>query len=146
MLLFHSIALLGMCLQSKGQFHLMVKEPAMAYKSYLLAIECATKVYGDHHSQLAVVMNDSASALDAMGQFEKAEEVIRDAIAIVEKCKDDNYHENMTVFLMNLAAAQRNQGHTLEAMETYRLNLQHAYKIRHKTLLTEIKQLINSLK
>ncbi len=126
---------------------MMVKEPRMAYKSYEVAIKCAMSVFGKDHSQLAVVINDSATALDAIDDYERAMEAINKAIAIIEADKDtENYHENMTVFLMNLAAVHRNKEHIVEAIETYELSLQHAYRIPDRTLVTEIKQLIQILK
>ena len=102
-----------MCYHCKGQFHLLAKEPGNAHECYSLAVECAHDVYGGKRVQVAVIMNDKAAALDAMGEFNRAEEAVREAVDIIEGSeeeRDETYLENMTVFLMNLAVIQCNRG------------------------------------
>lgn len=132
----------------------MAKELKAAYESYLSAIECAKKVFvSDQYQskqQLAVVMNDCATVLVDMGELEKAEKVIHEALEIMQEDAEEKdasgYHENMAVFLMNLAAVQERQGDTLNAIKTYTSSFQHAVKISNKFLLTNINKSINSLK
>ena len=137
-----------MCYHCKGQFHLLAKEPGNAHECYSLAVECTHSVYGGKHVQVAVMMNDKAAALDAMGEFEKAEEAVCEAVDIIEGSdeeRDENYDENMAVFLMNLAAIQCNQGQPDRALETYRSSYKYALKLSNRTLSKDINKKINSL-
>ena len=142
-----SIALLGMCHHAQGQYYLMVARPERAYKSYTQAVECARAVYGTQDTQVAVIMNDCASALDGMGDFKQAVELINGALEIIEQARESgDYNENMAVFLMNLAAVQNNQGLTEKAAETYASSFQFASKTQNKRLMEEIKYRIKILR
>ena len=47
-----SLALYGMCVQAKGQYHLLVGESSQAASELIEAVRVAEKVYGTNHLQV----------------------------------------------------------------------------------------------
>ena len=109
-----------MCQQAKGQHHLMLGDGHMAYTWFSHALDTAKTVYGEKDPQIAVVTSDCATALDAVGNYKEAEKLLEKAIEIVDSFynnyyyrltqSNEEYHEQMSTLLMNLAAVRNNQG------------------------------------
>lgn len=138
-----SNSLLAIVCQAEGQFHLLVSEAQTAYNSFAVVTTCAKTVFGQHHYQVAVSMNDEATALLALGKFQEAKEVLTDAIEILEAAAavtSDDYNENMAIMLLNLAEVQKSQGKYVESSESCERSNHHALKTSNKVLINKIKE------
>lgn len=128
------LALWGMCLHSKGQYHLASGEGTEAEAALREALRIAELVYGPSHLQVAVLHNDLATSLDRLDQCVDAEAHVRQSLEIAGTLKGQDIAEHMAIFYYNLSMILAHQGKTSSATEAYGKALKEARKLRDRTL------------
>ena len=99
-----------MCYQANGQFYLMSNDFIKATKYFKKSLEKAKEVYGEYDSQVAVLMSDTAAALQGGGHFEEAEKMCQEAVDISLSIGPPHDKEQLATLLMNLAALKNDNG------------------------------------
>lgn len=99
-----------MCCQANGQFYLMSNDYKKAVRYFTESLENAKRVYGERDKQVAVLMSDTAAALQGLGEYEEAERMCQKALDMSLALPPPHDKEHIGTLLMNLAALKNDMG------------------------------------
>lgn len=99
-----------MCCQANGQFYLMSNNYKKAVRYFTESLENAKRVYGERDKQVAVLMSDTAAALQGLGEYEEAERMCQKALDMSLALPPPHDKEHIGTLLMNLAALKNDMG------------------------------------
>ena len=99
-----------MCCQANGQFYLMSNDYKKAVRYLTESLENAKRVYGERDKQVAVLMSDTAAALQGLGEYEEAERMCEEALDMSLALPPPHDKEHIGTLLMNLAALKNDMG------------------------------------
>lgn len=102
-----------MCYQANGQFYLMSNNFTKATEYFKKSLEKAKEVYGERDSQVAVLMSDTAAALQGGGHFEEAEKMCQEAVDMSLDLGPPHDNEHLAILFMNLAALKNDNGNSV---------------------------------
>lgn len=138
----NSAALLGMALDAYARF-LMVQNRNEEAKSCLeKSLAIATKVFGESHPQVAVLLNDIATVGSQMQDYNLAKKNLEKAVTIAETVESPD----LPTFYFNLGAIYERQGELTDASGAYKKALTTAKKINDKAVQKKAKDALDSLK
>lgn len=138
----NSAALLGMALDAYSRF-LMVQNRNEEAKSNLeKSLGIATKIYGESHPQVAVLLNDIATVGSQMQDYSLAKKNLEKAVKIAETVESPD----LPTFYFNLGAIYERQGELTEASDAYKKALTTAKKTDDKAVQKKAKNALDSLK
>jgi tetratricopeptide (TPR) repeat protein len=141
----NNTALWGMCLHNKGQYHLMVEQWESAITCLKQALKLSEEVFEHSHTQVAVLHNDLATALDAGGKHNEAEYHARASLAIMsDACVTDSDVdvECFARVYYNLGMILSHQGKISEARAMLSIALD---KVQDKSLQRHIAHILETL-
>ncbi|XP_011407107.2 PREDICTED: tetratricopeptide repeat protein 19, mitochondrial-like [Amphimedon queenslandica] len=142
----NNVALLGMCYQAIGQFYLMSNDFTKAMGYFKKSLEKAKEVYGERDSQVAVLMSDTAAALQGGGHFEEAEKMCQEAVDMLLDVGPPHDNEHLAILLMNLAALKNDNGKKEESMAVYKKALSYSRSLPDQSISKEIRRRLTLLR
>ena len=101
-----------MCQHGTGQYYMITKDYQSAFLYFSQALATGKAIYGNEDMQIVTLMSDCATALEGLGKFDEAEQVMEHALSLMEtlQTNDEDFHELMTRLLMNFGAIVNNKG------------------------------------
>uniref|UniRef100_K1QBX4 Tetratricopeptide repeat protein 19 n=1 Tax=Magallana gigas TaxID=29159 RepID=K1QBX4_MAGGI len=109
----YTYGLLGMCLENYAKFLVNAKQYDKALEYLQRAEEVVVRYLGEEHPQRIVALNDIGTVHILKEDYDKAEKVLKKALAIGHACKD----ETLPVLYSNLGALYLRQSKVDKALE-----------------------------
>lgn len=138
----NSAALLGMSLDAYARFLMVQNRNEEAKSSLEKSLDVATRIYGESHPQVAVLLNDIATVGSQMQDYNFAKRNLEKAVKIAETVESPD----LPTFYFNLGAVYERQGELTEASGAYKKALTAAKKTDDKTVKKKAKDALDSLK
>lgn len=138
----NSAALLGMALDAYARFLMVQNRNEEAKSSLEKSLGIATRIYGESHPQVAVLLSDIATVDSQMQDYNLAKKNLEKAVKIAETIESPD----LPTFYFNLGAIYERQGELTDANAAYKKALTTAKKADDKTVQKKAKDALDSLK